>query len=309
MATGTISELWRYPVKSMRGERVDRSGVTESGLLGDRAYAVVDVESGRVCSAKHPRLWGPLLHCEARYRVEPAPPDAAEPAPVAIALPDGTETGSDDPDVEARLSRLLGRRVSLASVAPEGNSYLAVWPDGVAPADFVAGTAVGDAAAEGEGTLTELTNAAAAPPGTFFDVAAVHLLTRSTLARLGELAPGVGADSAARFRPNVVLDGDGDPFAENGWTGVTVHLGDPVAASVLIPTMRCIMTTLPQGDLPRAREVLQAVGRHNRIEIPGLGTWSCVGAYASVVTGGSVSTGDPWSAGWTGDQAVRPAGA
>lgn len=301
MASGTISELWRYPVKSMQGERVGRCEVTGSGLAGDRAYAVVDTESGRVGSAKHPRLWGALLHCRARYLAEPSATGPADPAPVAIVLPDGTETGSDDPDVDARLTGLLGRPVSLATVAPEGNSYLAVWPDGVAPEEFVAGTAVGGtagtSASEAEGTLTELTNAAAAPPGTFFDVATLHLVTRSTLARLGDLATGVGADSPARFRPNVVLDGDGEPFAENGWTGATVDLGGVVAASVLIPTMRCIMTTLPQGDLPQAREVLRAVSGHNRIEIPGLGKWSCVGAYASVVAGGAVSAGDSWSTG------------
>jgi uncharacterized protein YcbX len=58
MATGTVSELWRYPVKSMRGERLTESEVTEAGLVGDRAYALVDAETGKVCSAKHPRLWG-----------------------------------------------------------------------------------------------------------------------------------------------------------------------------------------------------------------------------------------------------------
>jgi uncharacterized protein YcbX len=61
---------------------------------------------------------------------------------------------------------------------------------------------------------------------------------------------------------------------------------------VLLPTMRCIMTTLAQGDLPRDNRVLQTLTRHNRIEIPGLGTWSCVGAYAAVTSGGEVRTGD-----------------
>ena len=57
-----VTELWRYPVKSMRGERVEASEVGPTGLRGDRAYAVVDAETGKVGSAKHPRLWADLCH-------------------------------------------------------------------------------------------------------------------------------------------------------------------------------------------------------------------------------------------------------
>src|SRR5581483_5764525 len=134
MAYGTIAELWRYPVKSMGGERVEESEVTEAGLVGDRAYAVVDAESGKVGSAKHPRLWGQLLQCQARYV---SPPAGRSPAPVAIRLPDGRETGSEDIDVDGRLSALFGRPVRLTTIAPEGNSYLAVWPDGVMPDEYL----------------------------------------------------------------------------------------------------------------------------------------------------------------------------
>jgi MOSC domain-containing protein YiiM len=52
------------------------------------------------------------------------------------------------------------------------------------------------------------------------------------------------------------------------------------------------MTTLAQGDLPRDNEVLRTVSRINRLEIPGLGTWSCVGAYAAVAEPGTVRVGD-----------------
>ncbi len=290
MTTGTISELWRYPVKSMQGERLDRSEVGEAGLVGDRAYAVVDSESGRVASAKHPRLWGRLLQCRARYL---SAPTRGAPAPLAIELPDGTETGNEDPEADGRLSALLGRRVRLTTVAPEGNSYLAVWPEGAMPEEFLSQVAV--PGEEAEGTLTQLANAAAGPGGAFFDVAALHLVTQATLRRLGALAP-TSRFEVARYRPNVVLDGDVAPFVENGWAGSTLELGGQVRASVLMPTMRCIMTTLPQGDLPRDDEILRTVSRHNRVEIPGLGTWSCVGAYASVVASGQLATGSHWIA-------------
>lgn len=290
MPTGTIAELWRYPVKSMRGEQVAESEVTEAGLTGDRAYAVVDAESGKVGSAKHPRLWGRLLQCQARYL---AAPSGGDPAPVGIRLPDGTETGSDDPEVDGRLSSFVGRPVRLTTVAPEGNSYLAVWPDGVMPDEYLAQVRI--AGDEDEGTLTQLANAMAAPAGSFFDVAALHLVTQASLRRLRELQP-ISRFEVERFRPNVVLEGDTAPFDENEWTGSTVHLGDDVTSPVLIPTMRCIMPTLTQGDdLPKDNETLRTLSRHNRIEIPGLGRWSCLGAYAGVATGGRVSVGSGWT--------------
>jgi uncharacterized protein len=284
-----VAELWRYPVKSMQGERVDDADATDAGFTGDRAYAVIDPESGKVGSAKHPRLWGALLQCKARYLATPAP--GAPPPAVSITLPDGDETGSEDPDVDDRLSALFGRPVQLTTVAPVENSYLAVWPemDGVMPSDFREQSALeGD---EAEGTLTGLSLAMASPPGTFFDVAALHVLTTATLRRLGEVQP-TSRFAVERYRPNIVIESTAEPFSENDWSGAAMRFGDVLTASVLLPTMRCIMTTLGQGELPRDNEVLRTVTRNNRIDIPGLGTWSCVGAYAAVTMPGTVQLGD-----------------
>jgi len=289
----TVAELWRYPVKSMRGERVGAADVAEAGFTGDRGFAVVDSATGKVASAKHPRLWGDLLRCEASFVEEPT--EGAPLPAVSIRLPDGTETASDAPDVDARLSSLLGRAVQLTTIAPEGNAYLAVWPhiEGVIPDDLRAQIAV-DAADDVEptdGTLTGLTLGLSSPPGTFFDVAALHVLTRSTLTGLGRLQPG-SEFAVERYRPNIVIEADVDPFAENGWAGAELVIGERLGAAVLMPTMRCIMTTLAQGDLPRDNGVLRAVARHNRVDLPGLGTWSCVGAYAIVTKSGRVRLGD-----------------
>ncbi|HEX4493906.1 MAG TPA: MOSC N-terminal beta barrel domain-containing protein [Acidimicrobiia bacterium] len=284
-----VAGLWRYPVKSMGGEPLAAAEGSDAGFAGDRAYAVVDATTGKVGSAKHPRLWGALLQCRARYRDTPR---AGSPVPpVSITLPDGAETASDDPDVDDHLSRVVGRSVRLTTVAPAGGGYLAVWPeiDGVVPAEFRDQFSV--AGDEVDGTVTDLALAMAAPPGTFFDVAALHVLTTATLHGLDRLQPG-SRFAVERYRPNVLVDTDGDPFAENAWTGADLQLGGALRASVLIPTMRCIMTTLAQGELPRDPEVLRTVARHNRIEIPGLGTWSCVGAYAVVSASGSVRVGD-----------------
>jgi uncharacterized protein YcbX len=95
-----------------------------------------------------------------------------------------------------------------------------------------------------------------------------------------------------RFRPNIVLETQGEGFLENAWVGATVRLGAEASVNVMMPTMRCVMTTLAQGDLPEDRKVLQAATEHNRVEITGLGRWACVGAYAAVVTPGAICTGD-----------------
>ncbi len=55
---GSVAALWRYPVKSMMGEELNSSDVTDRGLLGDRQFAVVDRATGKVGGAKNPRKWG-----------------------------------------------------------------------------------------------------------------------------------------------------------------------------------------------------------------------------------------------------------
>lgn len=58
---GSVAALWRYPVKSMQGEELDAAEISARGVLGDRAYAIVDRATGFVASAKHPRKWSTLF--------------------------------------------------------------------------------------------------------------------------------------------------------------------------------------------------------------------------------------------------------
>src|SRR6476661_3017005 len=58
---GKVVSLFRYPVKSMMGEELNATDVTEYGLLGDRAYALVDSSDGKIASAKNPRKWPNLF--------------------------------------------------------------------------------------------------------------------------------------------------------------------------------------------------------------------------------------------------------
>ena len=283
-----ISEIWRYPVKSMLGERRERADVAATGVEGDRAYAVIDRADGKVASAKNPRKWRVLLSCVAEFVDEPVP--GAGPPPVRITLPDGTVVTSDDPKIDNVLSDVVGRPVTLASTAPQGSTFEETWPDidGMAPEEFIDSTRV--RTDDGE-SVSDLALGLAAAPGSFFDLAPVHLVTSSSLDELAQRQPG-SRFVVQRFRPNFVISTPADGFVENDWVGATLQLGGAASVSVMMPTMRCVMTTLAQGELPEDRGVLRAATDHNRIEISGLGHWACVGAYASVVTTGAVQVGD-----------------
>src|SRR5919204_1588828 len=92
-ATGTVVSLWRYPVKSMMGEELNSSYITERGLVGDRSYAVVDKQTGKVASAKNPRKWGKLFDFHSMF-IE-SPHDVNDIPPVRITFPDGSNILSD----------------------------------------------------------------------------------------------------------------------------------------------------------------------------------------------------------------------
>src|SRR5919199_3053577 len=113
---GTVASLWCYPVKSMQGEEVTTAAISERGILGDRAFAIMDRATGHIASAKHPRKWAGLVQCRAAF-VAPPRPGAPLP-PISITLPDGGMISSADPDVDRVLSRVLGRDVTLLATAP-----------------------------------------------------------------------------------------------------------------------------------------------------------------------------------------------
>jgi len=266
----------------MLGEQLTACDITPAGLKGDRAFALVDQEDGKVASAKSPRKWGALLEFRARF---------LEDATVEIAFPDGSTVRSDDPLVDEVLSAAAGRPVRLASAAPEAAVFEEVWPaiDGLAPEEIIAGTNIGtDEAGE---RISQFPLAGAAPAGTFFDLAVLHLMTGATLAQLARLNPS-GTFDVRRYRPNLILDvDDASGFIENEWVGRILATVGGVRIRVSLPTMRCVMTTLAQADLPEDRSTLRTIADHNRVEIPGLGVWACAGAYAEVVEAGTLEVG------------------
>ena len=279
---GSVAELHRFPVKSMLGERLESADLTDRGLAGDRAWAVVDRSDGKVATGKHPRKWSRLLELGATYVDGPG-------SPVEVRVPDGTCVRSDG-NIDDALGRFLGRDVALVNQAQDGQLIEEVWPriDGLAPADVVESMSAGRI--DGGEPLSDIPVASMAPPGTFFDLTTLSVMTTATLRRLAELEPEVDFD-VRRYRPNVVVDVAGASFAENDWAGTTIRLGSTAAARVDMPTMRCVMTTLAREELEQDRRSLQAIARHNRLEIFG-GRWACAGVYATVTEAGTVTVGD-----------------
>lgn len=284
-----VAEIRRYPVKSMLGEDLTEVVIGPAGIAGDRAYALIDTGDGKVASAKNPRKWGALLGFRAAFVDEPDP--SHSPPPVLITFPDGQQLRSDGPDVDEALSKALGRGVHLASVAPDDRSFEEVWPAiaGLAPQEFIDQTAIGrDESGE---QVSSIQLGMMSPPGTFFDLSVLHLMTTATLRQLSALAPETDFD-VRRYRPNVLIDDEASGFPENDWAGHTFRLGADLQVKVTLPTMRCVMTTLAQADLAQDRRTLRAIVAHNRLEIPGLGQWACAGVYADVAAGGTLRIGD-----------------
>jgi uncharacterized protein len=262
---GSIVSLWRYPVKSMLGEELNSTEVSSRGLLGDRAYALVDSSDGKVASAKNPRKWPQLFDC--RATLADVPRIGTRVPSVRITLPDGTIVNSEQPDVNHIFSKVLKREVKLSAL-PDIPTAMAeeYWPD-------IEGLDHRD-------TTTEF----GLPEGTFFDCAFVHLLTTATVDRLRMLYPE-GRFEVRRFRPNIVVvttSAEKD-FVENAWIGKVLAIGDSVRLSIDGPCPRCVMTTLAQGDLPNDSGILRTAARHNRAN---------VGVYASVLQGGEMRRGN-----------------
>jgi hypothetical protein len=268
----------------MPGETPSEVVVDATGVVGDRAYALVDKETGAVASAKDPRRWAALLGFSARFSAEPGLGQA-----VTITLPGGVTVSSADPDIDGQLSFATGRAVTLSGVPVSGASYDEVWPDidGLAPEEFVASVRTGQTSS---GEAVSALPVGMLAPGTFQDVAPVTILTTASLRAARRLHPR-GDWDPRRFRMTILIDTDEECFIENDWVGRTLTVG-AVRLSVFAPTPRCVMVTLAQPSLDADREVLKTVARRNRAEVPGAGKFACLGAYASVDLGGTIRVGD-----------------
>ncbi len=284
---GTIRELWRFPVKSMLGEELDAVDLSTGGIVGDRAYALRDRETGKVASAKNPKLWPNLLACRAAF-VEPPRQGVGLP-PARVELPDGSSVLSDAADVDAVLSRFFGRDVELAHAAQNGYTIDQYHPDQEnydpdGHRDEVVEAHLGAAFFNQRGLPS------AVPEGSFFDLFPLSVLTTASLDQLGELEPQSRFD-ARRFRMNVIVDTPARGFIENEWVGRTLTMGNDVRLGVTLPDPRCVMPSLAQEDLPKDSRILKALAQHNRIDVAGA-LYPCAGVYAVAEAPGAIRKGD-----------------
>jgi uncharacterized protein YcbX len=278
---GRVTELWRYPVKSMAGERHARLRLGARGIPGDRGWAVRDETAGEIRGAK--KLPG-LLACAARYLVEPS--DATVP-PAEIVLPDGGKVRSDDPAAAVRLSELVGRCVTLWPLQPAtalDHYRRAAFddPDMLAELRGIFGRTADEPLPDLSVFPPEIMEFTS-PLGTYFDAFPLHLLTTATLATLAAHEPGARFD-VRRFRPNVVIETPADVrgLAEVDWCGRTLAVGG-ARVQVTVPCVRCVMTTLPQAELPKEPRVLRTIVREAAQNL---------GVYATVVAPGEMAVGD-----------------
>ena len=246
MRIGTVKQIWRFAVKSMAGEQLDRCTVGTRGIPGDRGWAIRDEAADKlVIGSRHPLL----MQCAARYREQPVNGFIPH---VDMQLPDGKRIGSDLVDVNTHLTELLGKPVSLSQLPP-----------------FAEESANG--------------NASIFPPGTYFDVAPIHVLTTASLEAMRRLHPAADWD-VRRFRPNLFVETEPglEGLIEFDWNGQTLRVGE-VELRCEIACERCAMANYAQAELPKDESVLRSIAKEANMNL---------GTYANVTRPGEVKVGD-----------------
>jgi uncharacterized protein len=239
--------LWRYPVKSLQGEPMHAARVEADGLAGDRQWGIRDQRTGRILTA---RRRPELLGASATYGGD-------EPV---ITLPDGSTVAGQGEHTDRQLSEWLASPVSLVPSSVEAGR-----------AEYFA-DATDDTSQAIEFTM---------PDGRYVDAAPILILTTASLRTAAGHHPN-GTWDVRRFRPNVLVDLEGDGWFEDSWVGHQIQIG----AVTLVPTqpcVRCTMVTRSQPGLDADLDVYRTLARnHGGL----LGVWS------DVVTPGSLSLGD-----------------
>jgi uncharacterized protein len=246
-----VAELWRHPVKSLQGERLDEAVVEDSGLSGDRRWGIVDGETGMVLTAR--RVPSLLLAC-ARLT------DAG----VEIVLPDGEVLNGPSRHADDVLSTWVGRRVALVGAESFGAGVGEFFAD-----------ATDDNSAVVSWTM---------PTGRFVDALPLLVITTASLRQGLSLHPD-GTWATRRFRPNIVVDVDDEGWPEDTWCGRTVRVGTAVVQPA-VRCERCTMVTRPQPGLDRDLDIFKTLARHHGAT---LGVWTTVQSPGVVRVGDEVT--------------------
>jgi len=273
MSTALVTQIYRYPVKSMMGEILSEAGIGEAGIPGDRGWAVRDEKRGGIRGGKKI----PQLMTLAAQSGAAAP---------LITAPDGDSASASAEGINQWLSDKLNHPVTLWPLLPADqlDHYRRGAPD---TEDFeqelraVFGRLPDEPLPDLAGfeELLEFES----PPGTYFDAFPISIMSQQSLASMNQLE-GESRFDVRRFRPNLLVDiPDTDhPFPEQAWVGKTLSIGS-VKLKIDMTCPRCSMTTHGFDDLPRDTEVMRKLVNHSDGNL---------GIYASVMQAGKVSAGD-----------------
>ena len=270
-----LDSIWQYPVKSMIGGTVDSAVLGPLGIAGDRTWAVRDEARGGIRGAKK---IGALMRLSARH---------GDNGTVVITLPDGREVRSDAPDANARVSEALDHPVSLWALQPA--SDLAHYRRGPADSTDVMEELRAVFGRDADEPLPDFSKFPPvvmefeSPPGTYYDVHPLVIMSTSALRSLKAALPDSVVD-IRRFRPSLVIDtGEQPGHPELGWVGRRFAVGSAVI-EVVETCPRCVMVTHEiSPDVPADRAVLRHIVRDLGQDL---------GVYATVVQPGTIAAGD-----------------
>lgn len=260
---GKVSQIFRYPVKSMAGEELQLTYINKKGLLGDRTYALIDIETNKIVSAKNPKKWTNIFKYFAKYTKESAINHNIE---IQIEFPNKQKYLSSDAFINEKLSESLGRKVKLTSTVPEIVQLEEYHADII------------EIKHHGDVSDADLAK------GTFFDLGTIHLITTATLKKFEDFY-NEGIFSVNRFRPNLVIETNSHlaGFVENEWIGKKISIGKEVILEIKQNCPRCVMTTLEQNNLPKDINILKTILKKNHGHL---------GVYADVICEGIINNGD-----------------
>lgn len=245
-----LVKIMRHPVKSLQGEDMSRADIETDGVRGDRCWGIRDETTGKILTARRAPQ---LLFAAASLEGDGTP---------MITLPTGETCHGLGAETDATLSRWLDKPVRLVSSVGAPPSRAEYFAD-----------ATDDASQALEWTM---------PAGRFVDALPLLILTTASLRTAAALYSD-GDWQVRRFRPNLLVDVDGDGWVEDDWCGrSTVHIGD-VELRPQEPCMRCTMVTRPQRQVDEDRDIFRTLARNHG---------GYFGAWTTVSTGGTVRVGD-----------------
>ncbi len=247
-----VAQLWRYPVKSLAGERLSTLNLVADGVEGDRAWGIVDRADGRILTGRREPS---LLFAAARMGTDGLP---------CITLPDGRELAGPGSATDDALSAWLGRTVTLVAAVDSAAMRAEYFAD-----------ATDDTSRAIEWTM---------PHGRFVDLAPVLVLTTAALRGCAAVYPE-GAWDVRRFRPNVLVEADGEGWLEDEWIGRTLRVG----SAVLAPHQRCVRCTMVSRAQPGLAKDVQIYKTLHRTHGGDAGAWSQVTGQATIALGDAVA--------------------